>query len=320
MATHTQIFELKIPYRHFKWVDITHPTKKHLEEVAKEYNILPKYVKECLEPEHLPKIEKIGPTTMIVLRAYDEQGTDASMTIQDLTRKIIIFYNEKFLLTLHRRDQPLLKHVRDKWALMKEEEKSSDHQLHPEMIIHDLLEEIINSYQIPLESGFEKLEQFEMRLVQELPSEFELSKGYFLKRKISIIKRMLRVQLDMTEKVSNTMEPQIQNHFKHLHSHLSKNFFYADELMENIQALMNLQVNIASQKTNESNNRINEITRLLTVFSVYFLPLNFIVGLYGMNFHFMPELQWQWGYPMSIIIMLITTLSLHYWTKKKGWL
>lgn len=60
--------------------------------------------------------------------------------------------------------------------------------------------------------------------------------------------------------------------------------------------------------------------RILTLFSVFFLPLTFIVGVYGMNFKYMPELDWHYGYPLAIGIMAATTLGIWTWFRKRRWL
>jgi magnesium transporter len=70
---------------------------------------------------------------------------------------------------------------------------------------------------------------------------------------------------------------------------------------------------LASQKT-------NEVMRILTVFSAFFLPLTFIVGVYGMNFQWMPELQVQYGYPAVMVFMALVTLLIFQWFKRKNWL
>jgi magnesium transporter len=60
--------------------------------------------------------------------------------------------------------------------------------------------------------------------------------------------------------------------------------------------------------------------KILTIFSAYFLPLTFIVGVYGMNFDFMPELGWKYGYPMVIGFMVLVFLLIYFWFRRKKWL
>jgi magnesium transporter len=69
-----------------------------------------------------------------------------------------------------------------------------------------------------------------------------------------------------------------------------------------------------------SANKTNDVMKILTIFSAYFLPLTFIVGLYGMNFDFMPELGWKYGYPMVIGFMVLVFLLIYIWFRRKKWL
>jgi len=85
---------------------------------------------------------------------------------------------------------------------------------------------------------------------------------------------------------------------------------YNDESVENSTQLMSTYLSISDQKN-------NEVVRLLTIFSAFFLPLTFIVGLYGMNFQFMPEIKWRLGYYYSIILMVIVVIVIYFWFRRK---
>jgi magnesium transporter len=97
-------------------------------------------------------------------------------------------------------------------------------------------------------------------------------------------------------------------------------YFYADDNLEIMTVLLNLHLSISSQMTNEASFRTNEVMRVLTVFSIFFLPLNFIAGLYGMNFENMPELKEPHGYFIILTIMGIVAVSLYLWMYRQGWL
>lgn len=66
--------------------------------------------------------------------------------------------------------------------------------------------------------------------------------------------------------------------------------------------------------------KTNDVMKVLTIFSVFFMPLTFIVGIYGMNFQYMPELQQRWGYPASLILMAAVSALIYGWFKRKDWL
>jgi magnesium transporter len=89
--------------------------------------------------------------------------------------------------------------------------------------------------------------------------------------------------------------------------------FWADQLHEDLIALLGIHVTLASHRT-------NEVMRVLTVFSAFFLPLTFIVGIYGMNFEAMPELRSKYGYPAVLLIMLGVSTAIFIWFRRRVWL
>ncbi|MGE8378233.1 MAG: CorA family divalent cation transporter, partial [Sphingobacterium sp.] len=86
-----------------------------------------------------------------------------------------------------------------------------------------------------------------------------------------------------------------------------------ENLSENVAQLLNVFFNISSNHT-------NEIMRILTIFSVFFMPITFVAGVYGMNFKNMPELEWYYGYPIAMAIMVAISMAIYLWFKRKGWL
>jgi len=133
---------------------------------------------------------------------------------------------------------------------------------------------------------------------------------YYLKRKVDVTRRILILTFEIVDKIDseegNTYTRDTRDLYVKLHN-------IYDSLFENISHLLNIYFSLSSQRT-------NEIIRVLTIFSVFFMPLTFIVGVYGMNFEFMPELKMKFGYPGVMLLMAAITGGIYYWFKKRGWL
>ncbi|HMN70136.1 MAG TPA: CorA family divalent cation transporter, partial [Bdellovibrionales bacterium] len=149
---------------------------------------------------------------------------------------------------------------------------------------------------------------------------FKMQKGYYLKRRVSVVRRMLRTTLEPINKVMANAEALLTPHFQNSKEMIDGLYFYCDEISESIAALMNLHISLASQKTNEASRRTNEVMRVLTIFSCFFLPINFIASIYGMNFEFMPETHWKYGYFASLGLMTLVVLVIFLWFRRRGWL
>jgi magnesium transporter len=297
----------------FTWVDVVHPTQEELGEVARRYGLHPTSVEDSLEPEHLPKYERIGSTTFIIVRAIDTASTHDCSTLHELTRKVAIFYGSDFLITIHRSEQPFLTELMDQYRKASPPEGSADRRkgLIPRLLI-DLINGAVATYQKPLEEAEATIDSFEATVFGEHEFAGLLRRIYLVKRRVTLMRRMLLHTLDAVKKLVPGSEPTAPL-YQDLRENVESMHFFAEELLEDVNNLLSIQLALASHRT-------NEVVRILTVFSVFFLPLTFIVGIYGMNFEFMPELRERWGYPAVMAGMGFVTLVIFLWFRRRGWL
>jgi magnesium transporter len=287
----------------FTWIDITNPDEKELLQVAEEYKLHRHTVRDCLEPGHLPKIETIDKVTFIITRLYLPKPGKHS-TIQDITNKIAVFYSNDFIITIHRTEWLFLTEMKQTFSGMADIAT-------PLELVTQLLWQVIHTYEKPSDDLMEQTDSYETRIfIKELiPG---LHQGlYYLKRKAETCRRMLILTADVITiaHLSEKNNPFHQD-LRDLHTKMITKY---DQVLSNVNQLLNIYISLSTQKTNET-------MKVMAIFSAFFMPLTFLVGIYGMNFQHMPELTQKWGYAIIWIVMVSISVIVYLWFRRKKWL
>ncbi len=296
-----------------EWIDLVDPSEEELHAVAAEYGLFPTLVEDSLEAAHLPKYEKVGDTTFLIVRSFDDRAAPDASTVQELTRKVAVFCGPAFVITIHRVDLPYIRSLREEYRTRAAagESERLPHGFAPAIVI-DLINAAVDSYAGPLDQAEDDLDRHEATLFAESNLVQLLRQIHALKRRISMIKRMLWHTLNTVGKLVPAAAPSAPL-YQDLRESVERLHFQADEMLDDVNNLLNVHLGLASHRTSQT-------VRVLTVFSVFFMPLTFIVGVYGMNFQFMPELHWRWGYPAVIALMFVITVWIYVWFRRRGWL
>lgn len=289
----------------FEWLDIVDPNPEELQEIALRYRLHANAVKDCLQPGHLPKFERIGETSFVIVRLYTpDTPEEEADTIQELTNKVAVFYSESFVITIHRKAYAFLEEIKSD-IIDTGRCRGTFH------LLNRVVRSSLLTYDAPADILSRSLEFYEDRIFLKEKTQPVLKGLYFQKRKIDLIRRMLILTRDVIENIDDPAEnnPNTRD-TRDLFVRLQTIY---DTLSDNTNQLFNIYFSLASHRT-------NEVIRVLTIFSVFFMPLTFIAGIYGMNFEFMPELRHRWGYPGAIVLMALITLGIYLWFRRKGWL
>ena len=302
-----------VNYSEFRWIDVEAPTKIELEKLADENNLPVKLLLDCLDPEYLPHIETHGAAHFIVIRTPEPNLPIEADTVQELTTKIAFFITQQGLLTVHRQSLPMVQQVRLHFNEVVEPEKTTA------LVLSLFLSQVAQALISELSVLDHKTENFEQNIFLMKRSRSILKEGYFIKRKASSYRKVIKTTVEVGQKLTLKIGCPAQQMQESL-DNLSQCLFFAEEIYENVQALLNLHMAIQSQKINEASYKTNETVRILTIFTLFFLPLNFITGVFGMNFDHIPWLRDIHGFYYSIGLMTVLvgcfTLYLFY----KGWL
>ncbi|HUR93213.1 MAG TPA: CorA family divalent cation transporter [Gemmatimonadales bacterium] len=297
------------------WLDVVQPTGEELGELSRTYGLQSTAVNDCLDPEHLPKFEQFDTHAFVIIRAFDERSERSCGTVQELTRKLAIFSGPAFLITIHRTDQPWLTSLQSRFEA--EQGARPGKEGLSTYLLTQVLNAAVDTYLRPMEGIETRIDAFEELVFNGRDSDArafadDLREVHVLKRQVTLIKRLLWRTLDVVQRMTPA-SGRAASLFRDVQENIESSHFYADELLDDANTMLNVQLALAAHRT-------GEVMRILTVFSVFFLPLTFVVGVYGMNFDFMPELRTPWGYPLVLAAMGVIVLTIYLWFRRRGWL
>ncbi len=286
-----------------KWIDIENPNFNDFKTFCIERNLDQTHIDDCLQSDHLPKFEEATPLNFIVTRAiYDE--TEEGHTIQEISTKLSFFIDENHIITIHRLPHKFIEDIIGKYI---ENGKIQN--------THDLAVKLIKGVLRTFETFQNKLaleiDAIEDQIFLKNSKNNFLETLYYLKRKSSIGKKLILLTREVLSGIK-THHKTTTDLRDAIDLQQKLELFY-DQLIEDVSNLLTIYISVSSQKT-------NEVMKVLTIFSVFFMPLTFIVGIYGMNFQFMPELSSEFGYIGVWIAMILVSGIVWNWFKRRKWM
>jgi len=183
-------------------------------------------------------------------------------------------------------------------------------------LMYALLDIVIDNYIYIISNLGDKIEDLEVDLLEN-PNENLLEDINKLKKELNFLRKNIKPAKEMilalSKLESDFISEDNQFHYKELVGNINQAIEASDSYREILSDQLNIYHTTISSK-------LNDVMRLLTVFSVVFIPLTFIAGIYGTNFEFIPELKYQYGYFIMIGVMLVMAIAMLYYFKKKKWL
>ncbi len=294
----------------FQWIDIVDPSPEELGALSSEYGIHPLAVQDCLDPRHLPKYERIGPITFVILRAFDEKASPDVDTVHKLTRKVALFFNDQLLITVHRAEQRFLEEL-----MAEAGSAASKAKARCELQVVAIANGVIDTFWKPLDDAETRIASIEERQERAGRQVSFVHEAFHLKRRVNAIRSTSRHILETVRKLTAGSAASLPGapRLNDLRENAESLYFATDEIIEDVNSLLSLTFAVADHEA-------NQITKVLTIFAAFFLPLTFVVGVYGMNFDAMPELRWPYGYPLVLVGMAAICAGIYAWFRRKGWM
>jgi len=284
----------------FKWIDVLTPTDIDLEIISKDYAIQHTLLIDSIESGHLPKYEMIDNLIFLLFRIFDKNSKEGADTISELTEKLSIFYRDNIIVTIHREEIDFITKITKK--------NTCKNVL--ELLLY-LINNSILSFEKRINNVINSIETIENHLFSKRNSKYVLQNLYKIKKQIYVIDKILDLNMDLVQNVLEDTKIN-KNLIQDVKETNEKFQFRSTNIIDNINNIINIHLAIES-------NKANDIMKILTVITLFFLPASFLVGIYGMNFN-MPELTWKFGYGCFWIFLVLMEVVIFFIAKRKRWL
>jgi magnesium transporter len=285
----------KTQFPNFEWIDVVASVGDRLDDLATEHGLNPILLADSVQLGHLPKLESSGEFHFLILRAYTAEAGKRVTSIPDLSNKIAFFYNENKIITIHRAEFVFLDAARKGQSSV-------------DRLLLDIVGELVGTYDLPSLWLSRRMDALERIIFLKDSKNISIEELYYLKSQVRVIKKLLILSQSTILQIH--VDEENLNELHDIKDRLVQLILTFDEILEGAHHLMNTYLSIAAQKN-------NDVMKLLTIFSAFFLPLTFIVGVYGMNFENLPELKWENGYYWIWGLMITISIGIFYWFKRK---
>jgi magnesium transporter len=263
-------------------------------------------MEDILNTDHLPKVEELDDYLFLTLKVLTPE-----YSFNFTSSQVSFVLGKNVLLTFQ-------ENVMDLFSLARERLKSGKGRSRSrkcDYLFYLFIDEIVDNYYLVLDNigeAIEKLEDMVMSQSPEVMGRMIIAR----RRDLGILRRTLEPMADEIRKImpdeNGLIEEGTQRYLKDVHDHLL-------HIRQSLGLYQEMMTGIWELNMSNNANRLNDVMRSLTVIATIFIPLTFVVGIYGMNFKHMPEIEWKWGYPFVMAVMLVLGIWMYVYMKRKKW-
>lgn len=292
------------------WVNLYQPSLEESNFILHDiFNFHPLAIEDSQSTGYqTPKIDDFGEYIFLIAHALPE---DRNHLNPEFTIELNLFLGANFLVTSSNVD-----HLSCIDAVMNRLER--DDRLiknGSDFLCHSVLDHLVDEFFPLIDSLDEELEELEDHVLRN-PTPTVLSRLLDLKHTLMVLRRIISPQREVMNRLSRDEFPMIDRHsriyYRDIYDHLVRIQDLSDTLRDLVSGVLDIYLNSTSL-------RLNEVMKALTIVSTIFLPLSFVAGVYGMNFHYMPELSWRFGYLFVWIIFAAIFIGMILWFKRRKW-
>jgi magnesium transporter len=279
-----------------------------IEKIGKHFNLHPLLLEDIVNTGQRPKMEDFEDYIFAVLKMlyYDEKDNETK------AEQVSMILGSKFVISFQESEEDVFNPIRERIR----NGKGRIRKMGTDYLAYCLIDVIVDNYFIILEKLGEKIEGIEEKLVTN-PTPETLQKIHNLKGEMIFLRKSvwpLRELINGLERGESTLIKESTGiYLRNIYDHTIQVIDTIETFRDTLSGMLDIYLSSIS-------NKMSEVMKVLTIIATIFIPLTFIAGIYGMNFRYMPELGWRWGYFTVLCVMLIIGSGMVIYVRKKKWL
>ncbi|MDP8214415.1 MAG: magnesium/cobalt transporter CorA [Candidatus Euphemobacter frigidus] len=291
------------------WINIDglHQTEI-IEKIGKHFGLHPLVIEDIVNTGQRPKVEDFGEYIFVVLKmlGYDDKKTEVT------SEQVSLVLGSNFVISFQEKLGDVFETIRSRIR----EGKGRIRKMGVDYLTYALVDSVVDYYFFILEKLGDKIEEVEEELVSD-PKPETLQMIHSLKRELLFIRKSVWPLREVISGLQRGEYSLISDatviYFRDVYDHTI-------QVIDTVETFRDMVSGMLDTYLSSISNRMNEVMKVLTIIATIFIPLTFIVGIYGMNFEFMPELKWHWSYPAVWLVMIGVFIGMIVYFKKKKWL
>jgi len=279
-----------------------------IEKLGTHFGLHPLILEDIMTTSQRPKMEDLGDYVYLVLQMAEFGTNDGKIAMEQMS----LVFGKNFVLSFQEEPGDTFDPVRERIR----KGKGRIRKMGPDYLAYALLDAVVDDYFIVLERLGERIECLEDELVAD-PRRQTLNTIHELKREMLLLRKSIWPLREAISRLERAESPLVM---KETGIFLRDVYDHVIQIIDNIETYRDMLSGMLDIYLSSLSNRMNEVMKFLTIIGTIFIPLTFLAGVYGMNFKFMPELGWRWGYFLIWGVMVAVGVSLLVYFKRKKWL
>src|SRR5829696_6153436 len=286
------------------WIDLYKPTQEEFESVAQELELSPRVIEGAIKPQQRPKLVRYGDSLFVVLKTA--RYLDEPEKVEFSEAHVLV--GKDFIVTVRYEEIPALEEVRRRLEGEPELLRQG-----PQPVLHEIMDQIVDDYEPVLEGLGTDIQEVEVFGGNEDVSQriYELSRELVqFQRATSPLARTLD---RVAESDEHDIDPELRSYLRELHDRVLRVVEPTEGFRDMLSDILVVNLTLIGVRQNDQTKKISAWAAILIVPTL-------ITGIYGMNFDFMPELHWTFGYPLALALMVSISVGLYAVFRHVRWL